>query len=148
MGTIQHHLISLEDDGKIISEKHSLYRFYFPVGLFKENQRNILKIINQDTAREILLYIIEKKSPSQSDLAKNIGISPASINWHMARLVSLGIISESRDGKYKKYQFIGDPLYIVDLLRKYHPFIWNSWSDRIAEMFLSLSKGEKDNGIN
>lgn len=142
MGTIQYHLTSLEKQGKIISERRSLHRYYFPIGIFEENQKNILKILNQDTLREILLYIIERKDPTQTDIVNAIKISHASVNWHTQRLLSIGIISETREGKYKKYQFIGNPLKVVELLKNYHPSLWNRWSNRLAEIFLSLSKEE------
>jgi len=140
MGTVQYHLNLLEKDGKILSERHSLHRFYFPIGMFEENQKNILKILNQDTVREILLYIIERNNPTQTDIADSVKISPASINWHIQHLLSLGLIDETREGKYKKYQFIGNRNHVVELLKNYHPSLWNKWSNRLAEMFLSLSK--------
>lgn len=140
MGTIQYHLGVLEKQGKIISERQSLHRCYFPIGIFEENQKNILKILNQDTLREILLYIIERKDPTQTDIVNSIKISHASVNWHTQRLLSLGIINEVREGKYKKYYFIGNPMNVVELLKNYHPSLWNKWSNRLAEMFLSLSK--------
>lgn len=140
MGTIQYHLGALEKQGKIISEKHSLHRYYFPIGMFEENQKNILEILNQDTIREILLYIIEKKDPHQTDIANFVKISNPSVNWHIQRLLSLGIIGETREGKYKRYHFIGDPMNVVELLKNYHPSLWNKWSNRIVEMFLALTK--------
>lgn len=140
MGTVQYHLTALERQGKIVSERRNLHRFYFPIGMFEENQKNILKILNQDTLREILLYIIEKKNPTQTDIVNSIKISHASVNWHTQRLLSFGIIGETREGKYKRYHFIGNPLNVVELLKNYHPSLWNKWSNRLAEMFLALSK--------
>lgn len=140
MGTTQYHLDSLEKAGKIISEKHSFHRFYFPVGIFEVKQKNIMKILNQGTLREILLFIIERKNPTQVEISDHVKITPASVNWHIKRLLELGIIRETRDGKFKKYEFVGNPLHIIKILKEYHPSLWNNWSDRLAEMFL-LSYG-------
>jgi len=140
MGTTQYHLNLLEKQGKVSSERHNLHRYYFPIGLFEQNQRDILKILNQETAREILLIILEKKNPTQTDIADTIGLSSASVNWHIKRLIELGLILENRDGKFKRYSFGIDTKHIVSLMKNYHPNIWNKWSDRLAEMFLSLSK--------
>jgi len=140
MGTTQYHLNLLEKQGKISSDRHNLHRYYFPIGLFEQNQRDILKILNQETAREILLIILEKKNPTQTDIADTIGLSSASVNWHIKRLIELGLILENRDGKFKRYSFGIDTKHIVSLMKNYHPNIWNKWSDRLAEMFLSLSK--------
>ncbi|HKU32331.1 MAG TPA: winged helix-turn-helix transcriptional regulator [Candidatus Nitrosotalea sp.] len=144
MGTTQYHLNSLEKAGKIISERHSLHRFYFPVGIFELKQKNIMKILNQDTLREILLFIIERKNPTQTEISERIKITAASVNWHIKRLLELGIVNETREGKFKRYEFVGSPSHIIKILKEYHPSLWNSWSDRLAEMFLSLHKDGKE----
>ena len=59
MGTIQYHLNLLEKQGKIVSENQNFHKYYFPVGLFKIEEREILKILNQETAREIIMIILE-----------------------------------------------------------------------------------------
>lgn len=143
MGTIQYHLNLLEKQGKVSSERHNLHKYYFPIGLFEQNEKDILKILNQETAREILFIIMEKK-PTQTDIANIIKISSASVNWHMKRLIELGLVLEQKDGKFKRYTLGIDTKHIVSLMKNYHPNIWNRWSDRLAEMFLSLSKEDKE----
>ena len=144
MGTIQYHLNLLEKQGKVSSEKQNLHKYYFPIGLFEQNERDILKILNQETAREILLRILESKNPTQTDIANTIKISPASVNWHIKRLTELGLILEQKDGKFKRYSLGIDTKHIVSLMKNYHPNMWNRWSNRLAEMFLSLSKEDKE----
>lgn len=140
MGTIQYHLALLEKQGKIISERQNFRKFYFPVGLFVDDQRNILKIIKQDTAREILLFIIEKKNPTQHEIVDKIQISAASVSWHLDRLKKVGMIYEKRDGKYKQYYLKINLTDIIQLIKSYHPTIWEQWSGRLIETFLSLSE--------
>jgi len=139
MGTVQYHLDLLEKQGKIISERQNFRKFYFPVGLFAENQRTLLKIIKQDTAREILLFIVEQKNPTQQEIVNKIQISAASVTWHLNRLKRIDIIDEIRDGKYKRYYLKMEPTEIIQLIKNYHPTIWDQWSERLVETFLSLS---------
>ncbi len=143
MGTIQYHLVLLEKQGKVSAERHNLHKYYFPIGLFEQNEKDVLKILNQETAREILMTILEQK-PTQTDIANIIKISSASVNWHIKRLVELGLVVEQRDGKFKRYALGIDSKHIVSLMKNYHPNLWNRWSNRLAEMFLSLSKEEKE----
>jgi predicted transcriptional regulator len=142
MGTAQYQLARLEKIGKITSTKKGLYKYYFPSGIFQDNEKHILQVLNQETAREILMFIIERKNPTQSDIVNKIGISAASVNWHVRRLIAFKIIDELREGKYKRYQLydLDDSKYIVALLKNYYPGIWDKWSNRLAEMFLSLSR--------
>jgi predicted transcriptional regulator len=144
MGTIQYHLTSLEEMGKIISERADYHRFYFPIGTFGDSERNILKILNRDSARDILLFIIEQKNPTQTDIASNIKISSGTANWHISRLLEYGIISEQKEGKFKKYVINGNSRIIITLLQNYHKTKWNSWSNKLAELFMDMEpQGDK-----
>ena len=143
MGTIQYQLDRLEKAGRISSTRHGLYRHYFPAGVL-DNEKDVLRVLSQETAREILLLIVEKVNPTQTDISEKVMISSPSVNWHMRRLVELNLVKETKDGKYKRYSLRGDSRLIVAMLRNYYPSIWDNWSNRLAEMFLSLSRGEEE----
>ena len=151
MGSVQYQLLRLEKMGRITSTRGGLYKFYFLSGIFHDNEKDILQVLSQETARQILLFVIEQKNPTQTDIANTIGISAASVNWHIRRLIGFKLIYEIKDGRYKRYQLTGGSRdyskYIVDLLKNYYPSIWNSWSNRLAEMFLSLSRAGDTNKI-
>ena len=146
MGTAQYHLARLERDGRIVSNRRGLFRYYFPIGVFQDNEKNLLEVLSQETARDILIFIIEQKNPTQTDIAERIGVSAASVSWHVSRLAELGVINEIKEGKYKRYQLNGDPRNLASLMKNYYPSLWDRWSNRLAEMFLSMSKGEEENG--
>jgi predicted transcriptional regulator len=140
MGTVQYQLDKLEKMGRITSSRRGLYKHYFAAGLFKENEKDILEVLTHETARKILMFIMEQKNPSQTDIVNSVKISPRSISWHVGRLVALKLIVEIKDGKYKRYELLeNDTKYILTFLRSYYPSIWNKWSMRVVEMFLSLS---------
>lgn len=143
MGTAQYHLNLLEKQGKISSEKQNFHKYYFPVGLFEKNEKSILQVLNQETAREILLLILEKKNPTQTDIVNFMQLSSPSINWHIKRLLELRLIIENKDGKFKRYTFRIDTKYIISLMKSYYPNIWNRWSNRLAEIFLSMSREDE-----
>jgi predicted transcriptional regulator len=141
MGTAQYHLDRLEKMGKVSSTRNGIYRHYFPIGMFKENEQQIIKFLTQETAREIIMFIMEDRNPSQTDIVSRIKISSASISWHIRRLVDARLLQESKDGKFKRYKIHPDinSLYIAKLLQNYYPHTWNKWSNRLAEMFLAMS---------
>lgn len=138
MGTVQYQLDRLEKAGKISSVRRGLYKHYFPVGML-DNEKDILQVLSQETAREILMLIIEKGNPLHTEISEKVMISSASVNWHIKRLTRLGLISEEKEGKYKRYHLSGDSRPVVALLKNYYPSIWDKWSNRLAEMFLSMS---------
>ena len=142
IGTVKYHIARLEKAGRVTSNRRGLFRYYFPVGVFQDNEKSLLEILSQETARDILIFIIEQKSPTQTEIVDNIGVSAASVSWHVGRLAELGLITEIREGKYKRYHLRGDPRNLVSLMKNYYPSLWDRWSNRLAEMFLSMSKGE------
>jgi len=142
MGTTQYHLRMLEETGRVTSSKRGLYRYYFAARTFQPFEKILLEALSHETARDILMFIIERGNPTQSDIAARIAVSAPSVSWHVSRLAGSQVITEERDGKYKRYQLRGDPQLLVSLMKNYYPSIWETWSDRLAEIFLSLSKDE------
>jgi predicted transcriptional regulator len=142
MGTVQYHLDRLEKAGRITSQRQGLHKYYFVVGAFEENEKQLLEVLSNETAREILMIIIEQKYPSQSEISKHIGISSPSVSWQIKRLQDHRVIDEIKQGKFKRYKLHGDSKQFAALLKNYYPNIWNRWSNRLAEIFLSLSQGE------
>jgi hypothetical protein len=63
-GTVQYHTDRLEKIGRIIYNRSGLYKHYFPVGVFQNNEKEILQILGQGTSRQILMFIIEQHAPS------------------------------------------------------------------------------------
>ena len=59
MGSVQYFLGKLENNGKITSQRKGLYKHYFPVGIFEENEKVILQFLTRETDREIIFSIIE-----------------------------------------------------------------------------------------
>ena len=143
MGTTQYHTDLLEKAGRVTSNRHGLFKYYFASGVFHDNEKDLLAVLSHETARDILLFIMERKNPTQSDIAKGIGVSAPSISWHVRRLAESHLITEAAEGKYKRYRLRGDPAQIVSLMKSYYSSLWDRWSDRLAEIFLSLSGDEE-----
>jgi predicted transcriptional regulator len=144
-GTVQYHTDRLEKNGNITSNRSGLYKHYFPVGVFQDNEKEILQILSQETIRQILMYIVEQQAPTQTDIVNSIGLSSSSVNWHMRRLTDFRLVEEIKEGKYRRYQLRNRKVsskYITALMRNYYPAIWEKWSDRLIDIFLSISRGE------
>jgi predicted transcriptional regulator len=91
------------------------------------------------------MFIVERQAPTQTDIVNSIGISASSVNWHIRRLIQFRLIEEIKEGKYKRYQLQDRKVsskYITALMRNYYPAVWEIWSDRLIEIFLSMSRGE------
>jgi DNA-binding transcriptional ArsR family regulator len=84
-------------------------------------------------------YLLENSGASQKDLAQHTGFAAATISWHMSRLIEIGIVYSSKEGKFVKYYIRGDIADLVILLKSYYPSIWDKLSDRLSELFLGIT---------
>ena len=143
-GTVQYHTDRLEKMGRITCTRSGLYKHYFPVGIIQNNEKEILQILRQETARRILMFLVERQAPTQTDIVNGIGISASSVSWHIKRLIEFRLVMEIKEGKYKRYQLQNRETskYITALMRNYYPAIWEKWSDRLIDIFLSMSRSE------
>jgi len=143
IGTTQYQLNKLEKDGKIVSIRKHFYKFYFPNGIFKDNEKELLQILSHRSLRQILLYIIEKKDPTKNEIVNDLKISYSSMNWHLTKLVSSNMIIENKNNaKYTKYSINHHYISVSDIikiLQQHYSYIWNNWANRLAEIFLVLS---------
>jgi predicted transcriptional regulator len=142
MGSVQYHSYQLQRQGKISSVKQGIHKFHFAAGIYQDKEKKVLQILNQETPREILLFIAEQKNISQSEIVKKLGISAPSINWQIKRLIALNIIDQIKDGKFRRYKLHDDDItvkYILELSDRRRSSMWDKWSNRMVETFLSLS---------
>ena len=138
MGNIQYHLDALEKIGIIKSRKISIYKVYYDVGVLGERHESILAILQQETPRSILIYLIENPGASQSEIAAYVGCSAPTVVWHMSNLMKIGLVKHRRDGKFIKYNIKGNLKEITGLIKSYHPTVWDRLSSRLADLFLDI----------
>ncbi len=139
MGVIQYHLYTLERERRILSRRSGLYKRFYPSLTFGEHQQEILDVLSQETERDLILFLIQNPGSTQKELAEFAQISPGSVNWHMKRLVASGLVQMKHEGQFVKYAINGDPGEILNLVRNYHPGIWQSWADRFANALSEVS---------
>ena len=139
LGDTQYHLNTLQKSGSIKSKHMGIYKVYFSVSILEGRDESILAILQQETPRELILYLVEKPGATQGEIADHIGFSSSTINWHMSNLIEIGLVSSQKDKQAVRYYIKGSVKDIIDLLKLYHPKIWNRLSSRFADLFLDLS---------
>ena len=139
MGDTQHHLKFLENKGVVRSRRMRMYKVYYDVSIIEGRQESILAVLRQETSRAILLYLVETPGATQGDLAKHLGLSSPTVNWHMSRLSEIGLINYRKDGRFVKYFIEGDVKEIARLIRLFYPALWERLSARLVDLFLDLA---------
>ncbi|OLC25429.1 MAG: hypothetical protein AUH71_01030 [Thaumarchaeota archaeon 13_1_40CM_4_48_7] len=146
LGDTQYHLGILQKSGKVRSRKINLYRRYYAACIVGEKEEIIHAFLRQETARDILIYLIEYQYATQSDLARFKQFSSPTIRYHMSRLIEGGIVDSAKDGKNIVYRIRADRGKLLHMLKTYHPGIWNNFAARLADVFEELSYSSNNNG--
>jgi len=144
MGTTQYHLYSLEKENRVLWQRSGIHKRFFLSYVFGEHQREILDILSQETERDLVFYLIQHPGASQKELSSYARISPGTVNWHMKRLISSGLIEVHRDAQLVKYSLKGESSEILNLIRSYHPTLWQSWVDRIADAISDVTQADNE----
>lgn len=137
MGTTQYHVSNLEKEGKIISKRNGFYKNFYHVGI--ESKEEIMSILNLDSPRKIILYLLQNEPSNHLEIAKGVGLSSATISWHMKKLTQIGLISLKYDGKYSIYS-LKNRDGLIPLLRQYKSSTWNDMISNMTEIFSAFNE--------
>lgn len=144
MGATQHHLDVLAKSGRIKSRRINVYRHYYAASVL-EREHHILAFLRQETARDILIYLLAHPSSTQSEIVKFKGFSAPTINWHMTRLEGAGLVTSAKEGRTTRYTIV-DSQSVAAALKTYHENIWDKLLSRFAELFVQISSDAKEEG--
>jgi predicted transcriptional regulator len=139
LGDTQYHLNFLEKTGLVKSKRMGMYKVYYTFSILEERDESILAILQQETPREIIVYLVEHPGSTQGEIAEHMDFSPPTINWHMSQLIESGIIRSRKEKQFVKYHIEVNIKDITTLLKLYHPGVWSKLSSRLADIFLDLA---------
>lgn len=137
MGTTQYHVSNLEKEGKIISKRNGFYKNFYHVGV--DSEEGVMSILNLDSPRKIILYLLENEPSNHLEIAKGVELSSATVSWHMKKLIQTGIISLRYDGKYSIYS-LKNRDELIPLLRQYKSSTWNDMINNMVEIFSAFDE--------
>jgi predicted ArsR family transcriptional regulator len=86
--------MSLSGDGNTI---------YFPKHMIKSEHIDIFKLLALDKAEAILALIRSNEGVSQGELCKELDLNTRTVMKYLFDLEFLGLIRQTKDGKYKRY---------------------------------------------
>jgi len=141
IGDTNYNLNNLEQSGFVKHRKWGVYKRYFVISIKDGRSESILAILQQETPRTIVLYLIEHPGSIQNEICRHVSFSAPSVKWHMTRLKEMDMVYERKRGKFVRYYIKGNIADIVTLMKNYHPSIWSKFASKLAEVFIELSSG-------
>lgn len=142
IGNLQYHLNVLEKNGLIKSRKVGGKRYIFPAEFEKEYEA-LLQVISNKTQRKILL-LLATGSKTQTEIAKKLNLTQATINYHMKILSKNNIVERERDGKNVVYTLNYDINTIIRVISEYRPSLWDKLSDSLITLLLEIGGRKND----
>jgi predicted transcriptional regulator len=94
-GEAQHHLKQLERDGVLESRKDGDYRRYFPAERFTEFEQAALGYLRRDTARGLLITLLEQPDATATDIAGRLDVSRSTVSKYATELETAGLLSRT-----------------------------------------------------
>jgi predicted transcriptional regulator len=113
-GAVSYHIMKLEKSGKILSEKGSKERRYYPssMGYSKAmalaHKDEVDSILANETSRTIA-ELLKKKTMSQNEIVQALDVSPSTVHWHMERMKKAEMIRKEQRGRSVYYELLDLP---------------------------------------
>nr|WP_239451029.1 winged helix-turn-helix transcriptional regulator [Methanosarcina horonobensis] len=101
---VQHSIQVLETQYKIEVYKEGGKIRCFQNSTYSEKEKKVLVTTQNITNKKIISEILNGECNTNTALAREIGISKATVSWYMKNLKEIGLIREIKRGKSKIYK--------------------------------------------
>ena len=118
---VEYHLHYLEKHNLVRSDKHTGYKRYFIRGEAESISKKNFSIVRQKNLLKIILLLLKQKHANHTELLSQLDVSPATLSYHLKRLVKNDILDIEKKGKTHIYS-IKNPKELTVWLIKYKPY--------------------------
>ena len=102
VGTLRYHIETLCETGKILSEHdRGLLRYYANSRAVREGKRGAYPL--NETRKRMLDLLVQDSGMTRKEVASALGITGASVTWHMRLLIQGGAVRSEKDGRMVRY---------------------------------------------
>lgn len=132
-GQVQYHMYSLLEDGDI--DDADLYgrTHYYPAE-YPEGDRGAVALLRRETAREVVLHLLENGESRPDRLADALGIARSTLEWHVGRLQEQDLVDKKRREDGRVILTAVDEERALEMLSDISP----SLSDRLVDRFVTM----------
>lgn len=103
-GSVKYHIKTLESQHKIEAYKNGGKTRYFENNFtYSEEEIKVISALQNITNQRIVMKIINDKCNTNIDLAREFGVSRATISWYVKNLKDAGLINETKMGRRTVY---------------------------------------------
>ncbi len=135
-GQTQYHLRRLLKTGSLHRLEVSGRTHYFPAG-YSETEQAAIALLRRETAREIVLLLLDGETDRPAKLADSVGVARSTIEWHLGTLIDHGLAEKTREGRTVSVR-LTEPELLHELLVAIDPSVPDRLVDRFTRLVDSL----------
>ncbi|ADD04528.2 ArsR family transcription regulator [Natrialba magadii ATCC 43099] len=142
-GQVQYHIRRLlAADELVRSEFYGRTHYYPPE--YDEWERATLALFRRETARDIVVHLIEHEPATPAAVADTLGIARSTLEYHLDRLVEQGVVEKTYDERNRVTLRLANAEGTGRLLSTVEPTV----PDRLVDRFTRLVDGLLDEPAN
>lgn len=138
-GQVQYHLDQLQADDRVVEERLYGKTHYYPPD-YGAWERTALALLRRETAGDIVALLLAEGPTRPGAVADRLDIARSTVEWHLDRLTTHGIVRKQRDEHDRVIAAVERPEDLVQLLREADPSLPARMVDRftrLVDLFLS-----------
>lgn len=130
LGQVLYHLDRLERMGILVSTRDAGFRRYYPAHDVGRGEKRFLAALRHEVPRHVLLALLERGRANHKELQEALRVAPSTLSFHLARLLSSGVVTRERIGTANVYS-VSEP----DLVRRELLYYRESFRDAEVDRF-------------
>ena len=135
-GQIQYHVRRLIDDDELVREECYGQTHYYPPQ-YDDWERAALALFRRETAREIVLHLLDRGPSRPGAVADELGIARSTLEHHLDHLTDNDIVAKEYGERNRVTLSLVAPERTVSLLTEISPTV----PDRLLDRFTRLVDG-------
>ena len=139
-GQIQYHVQRLLDEDELVRDQFYGRTHYFPP-TYDQCERAMLALFRRETAREIVVYLIEHEPATPAGIAAGLDIARSTLEYHLSRLVEHEVVEKRYNGQHRVSLVLANPERTGELLSVVEPTVPDRLLDRFTRLVDELLEG-------
>jgi len=135
-GQVQYHVRRLSGEDRVEAEQFYGQTHYYPPSV-EPWERGALALARRETARDVLLYVVEHGPSAPGAVAADLDIARSTLEWHVDHLVEQSVLRKLRDDRNRVTLVLTRPEATVALLQHVTP----TAPERLVDRFTRLVDG-------
>ena len=140
-GQVQYHLRQLIDDGRIVRREFYGQTHYYPPEC-GEWERAALALFRRETARAIVVSLIEREPTDPGTVAASIDVARGTVEYHLDRLVEHGVVEKRYDDHNRVQLRLARPERTARALSAVEPTVPDRLLDRFTRLVDGILEGD------